>query len=103
MQGEVDRGKFEVVPDSKIPSLWKALAKQDALSTNNLSLNLEVATEAWNAARSDSARNGSSENSNGKAKNGVEEMAPVAGLGDGFDEEDDSLETQIACKLVDVM
>ena len=91
MQGEVDRGKFEVVPDSKIPSLWKALAKQDVLSTDNLTLNLEVAKEAWNAARSDSARNGSSENSNGKAKNGVEEMAPIAGLGDGFDEEDDSL------------
>lgn len=79
IQGEVDKGKFELVPESKAETVWNALSKQDVLTSDNLILNLKVATEAWNAGGGPS--NG---NSNG-------DSVPIGGLGDGFDEEDDSL------------
>lgn len=85
MQGEVYEGKYEVVPQKKIEDVWKELSKQDVLTSDNLELNLEVATEAWKAGgrgRNNGKRNG---------KSNGESSPPMAGLGDGFDEEDDSL------------
>ena len=96
LQGEVDKGNYEVVSPKKIESVWKALAKQDVLTSDNLSLNLEVGTEAWRAGANDNngERNGSRNGkSNGKFVsngNGNDNGTPMGGLGDGFDEEDDS-------------
>lgn len=87
IQGEVDKGKFEVVPDSKIESVWDALGKQDVLTNDNLSLNLKVATEAWDAGSS-SSNNSPANGKNGKSSGS---FLPIGGLGDGFDEEDDSM------------
>lgn len=94
MQGEVYRGNYEVVRQKRIEAVWKALAKQDVLTSDNLTLNLEVGADAWSAGASDDNDDNSS-NSNEKAdKNGESSNGsapPMGGLGDGFDEEDDSL------------
>ncbi|CAB9504624.1 UPF0301 protein [Seminavis robusta] len=100
IQEEVDKGKFELVPDSNIKSVWNALSKQDVLTSENLSLNLELATEAWNAGagRRNGKMNGAFTNgrSNGKEN---DNLPPMSGLGDGFDEEDDSLVFKSSVKV----
>eukprot|EP00977_Amphora_coffeiformis_P010838 scaffold2536_cov169-Amphora_coffeaeformis.AAC.31 len=80
IQGEVQEGRFEVIPDKNIPKVWESLAKQEVLSTMNLSLNLAAGEEAW-------TRGG--EGIPPKKKNGG--SVPIGGLGEGFDEDDDSL------------
>jgi len=80
MQGEVNLGKFEVIPDSQVHDVWDSLKKQEVLTKLNLVSNLAIADEAWEKGAD---RNG---------KDGKEEKeTPISGLGDGFDEEDDSL------------
>lgn len=96
IQGEVDKGRFEIVPESKIESVWEALGKQDVLTNDNLTLNLEVATEAWSAGGDPGAANGKNGKSNGKM------FPPIGGLGDGFDEEDDSLVFKSDVKVADL-
>jgi putative AlgH/UPF0301 family transcriptional regulator len=93
IQGEIDQENFDLVPEERTDEVWKSLSKQDVLSIDNLSLNLEIATEAWNLGsdgkKSPKGANGK-DNKNGKS-NGARKMLPMKGLGDGFDEEDDSL------------
>ena len=81
IQGEVEDGHFEVIPDRNIPKVWESLAEQEVLTNTNLSSNLAAAEEAW-------TRGG--EGLPLKKKNGGSSV-PIGGLGDGFDEEDDSL------------
>ena len=88
IQGEVDNGKFEIVPEGRIDWVWKSLSKQEVLTSGNLSSNLEIANEAWEVGGKDGPQNGKEKN--GKS-NGKSEHPPMKGLGDGFDEEDDSL------------
>jgi putative AlgH/UPF0301 family transcriptional regulator len=79
--GEFELGKFEQVSSSKIDNVWSALLRQqDVLTSSTLDSTLELSNEAWNAGNGKSSRNDS-----------VLEPTPIAGLGEGFDEEDDSL------------
>lgn len=80
LRGEIEEGRFEVIPDKNIPAVWSSLSKQEILKTGNLSLNLAAAEEAWTRA---------GEGIPPKKKNGS--SIPIGGLGEGFDEEDDSL------------
>jgi len=47
IQGEVAKGKFELIPEDRTPAVWGALAFQDVLATTNLITSLEVADAAW--------------------------------------------------------
>jgi hypothetical protein len=79
LQGELRRGKFEVIPDSQVPDVWNSLKKQEVLTKLNLVSNLAIASEAWTKA------------ANGYTAKKELNDTPIGGLGEGFDEEDDSL------------
>jgi len=81
IQGEVASGRFEVIPSSKTESVWTALKKQEKLTVDNLDQTLEAGAEGWGIGTHESTKNG-------KEK---EDFPPISGLGEGFDEEDDSL------------
>ena len=81
MQGEVEAGNFEIVPESQTEAVWNALSKQEVLTTSNLVKNLALAEEAWVAGEP---------KKNGKSSRGKKEMS-IAGLGENYDEEDDSV------------
>jgi len=83
MQGEIRAGKFEPIPPAKNEAVWDALAKQNILTNQNLVRNLVVAEDAW-AVGAPSKR----ERTNGDSE---APSTPIGGLGEGFDEEDDSL------------
>jgi putative AlgH/UPF0301 family transcriptional regulator len=80
MQGEVTVGKFEVIPDSQVHDVWNTLKKQEVLTKLNLVSNLALADEAW--------KKGADHNAIVEEK---DSEAPIVGLGEGFDEEDDTL------------
>ena len=80
LHGEIEKGRFEVIPDKNIPHVWSSLAKQQVLSNSNLSKNLALGEEAWTQG---------GKGIPDKKKNG--NPTPISGLGEGFDEEDDSL------------
>lgn len=81
LQGEANIGDFEVIPDSQIHDVWNTLKKQEVLTKLNLVSNLALADEAWKEGADKKAKK------NGKEK----KETPISGLGEGFDEEDDSL------------
>lgn len=81
MQGEVNIGNFEVIPESQVHDIWNTLKKQEVLTKLNLVSNLAIGDEAWEKGADRNAKNGKGENGE----------TPISGLGDGFDEEDDSL------------
>jgi putative AlgH/UPF0301 family transcriptional regulator len=81
MQGEIRSGRFEVVPERNTQAIWDELTKQEVLTEMNLVKNLVIADEAWNKGTA----NGK------KGKNGGSDTLPMGDLGEGFDEEDDSL------------
>jgi putative AlgH/UPF0301 family transcriptional regulator len=81
LQGKWNLGNmFEVIPDSQVHSVWDTLKKQEVLTKLNLVSNLAIADEAWKQGEDRTAKNEKRES----------EM-PIGGLGEGFDEEDDSL------------
>lgn len=81
LANEVKRGVFEVVEPSKVSDVFSTLQKQAILTTENLSRNIDISNEAWEkAARAESSTE----------KKGSEETLTV-GIGEGFDEEDDTL------------
>jgi putative AlgH/UPF0301 family transcriptional regulator len=83
IEGEIELGKFEMIPSSIRENVWSVLLRQqEVLTKMNFNNNLALAEEAWATASSKS--NGQS-SSNGKSRK------PIGGLGEGFDEEDDSL------------
>jgi putative AlgH/UPF0301 family transcriptional regulator len=81
MQGEVRRGRFEVIPDWQVPDVWDSLKKQEVLTKLNLVSNLAIANEAWTKAANGAAISEQEPNND----------TPIGGLGEGFDEEDDAL------------
>jgi putative AlgH/UPF0301 family transcriptional regulator len=81
MQGEIRAGRFEIVPESKTQDVWEELVKQEVLTETNLVKNLIIADNAWNKAKANGM----------KKTNGGSWTLPIGGLGDGFDEEDDSV------------
>lgn len=77
--GAFQKGNFEVIPFEKVKDVWKALSKQEILTTSNLVGNLAIANEAWTL--------GSRIESEQKQNKNV----PISGLGENFDEEDETL------------
>ena len=47
MQGEVQAGRFEVVPDSKVERIWNTLIQQEVLTAPSMVQSLAVSDEAW--------------------------------------------------------
>lgn len=47
IQGEIQAGKFEVIPESKTQDVWDALSKHVVLTNANMLRNLMIADEAW--------------------------------------------------------
>ena len=82
IEGEIEEGRFELIPNEKLGTVWSVLLKQQEVLTNmNLVYNLELGNEAW-ASTDDESR---------RLESGEQRQTPISGLGEGFDEEDDSL------------
>jgi putative AlgH/UPF0301 family transcriptional regulator len=82
IQGEIREGHFEVVADNKIQDIWDELAKQEVLSDENLMKNLIIAHEAWEKGGGVNVK---------QLKNGDSRQPPIEGLGEAFEEEDNSV------------
>jgi putative AlgH/UPF0301 family transcriptional regulator len=82
IEGELELGHFEEIADADAEEVWSILKKQQILTPLNLDSTLQLSEAAWKAAGK------SSEKKKDKKKNG---WIPLAGLGENFDEEDDSL------------
>ncbi|KAG7361158.1 ACR COG1678 domain containing protein [Nitzschia inconspicua] len=82
IEGELELGHFEEIPDSAVDDVWSVLKKQQVLTPLNLDAALRLSEDAWIAAGK------GKEKKNENKKNG---WNPFAGLGENFDEEDDSL------------
>jgi len=81
---EVENGRYEVVPPSQVSSMWEKLQEQDVLTKMNLIKTLSQGNDAWEAAGGNVEGTVASLNAN--------DDGPVTdGIGEGFDEEDDSL------------
>lgn len=77
LHDQVRSGKFEVVPAELIPNVWSSLLKQELLTNFNLMGNLAQSQEVWKAG--------------GKTQANIVEEPLTSGIGEGFDEENDSL------------
>jgi len=79
-----EEGRFKVVPLSKTQTVWNELARQTVISEDNFIKNIEIGEEAWRLGANEKEKNG---------KNGVFKikLPAIGGLGEGYDEEDDSL------------
>jgi putative AlgH/UPF0301 family transcriptional regulator len=81
IQGEIRAERFEVVPQSQAAAIWSELSKQEVLTPTNMISSLAIADRAWQYG---AVKN----NVSSKTKS---DKMPISGLGEGFDEEDDSL------------
>jgi putative AlgH/UPF0301 family transcriptional regulator len=86
MQGEVRAGFFEPIPLSKTAAVWDTLSKQEVLTNANLVRTLAIAGEAWSSGAPITQETENSDDDEASTTN-----TPIGGLGEGFDEEDDSL------------
>jgi putative AlgH/UPF0301 family transcriptional regulator len=82
MQGEVQMGRFEVVPRGATQSVWDALRKQDVLTKLTLIQSLSFGNEAWEKGANANLTPNTSTS---------DKQVSISGIGDNFDEEDDSL------------
>lgn len=89
LQDEVRLGKYEVISPRKTPEVWRMLLMQDVLSKANLLQNLAIAAKAW-------SRGGDI-----NTKDDKDEL-PICGLGENFDEEDDTLVFKSDVKVSDL-
>ena len=78
IQGEIKKGTFEVVPFEKTQAVWDILTKQELLTASNLVQNLAIGNEAW------------AQGALGDKKQEATPL-PMTGLGENYDEEDDSI------------
>lgn len=76
LNDQIKNGNFEVVPSEKVSNVWNSLSKQEMLTKLNLLQNLEQSDEAWSAG------------GDNQVKSNEEPL--TLGLGEGFDEENDS-------------
>jgi hypothetical protein len=83
---------MEIVPSDRTVDVWNTLIRQELLSKGTLEYNLNVAKEAWVKGGHEPE---SSLPENGKAvdnsSSGKATETPIGGLGENYDEEDDSL------------
>ena len=78
LQGEIEKGNFEAIPESKYKHVWTKLQGQkDVLTKINLIQNISYGQEAWEAGGDSQTR-----------KN--DEEVVTEGIGEGFDEFNDS-------------
>jgi putative AlgH/UPF0301 family transcriptional regulator len=85
MQGEIRNGNYEFVPEHKVSLMFDKLIQQEVLTEENLNKNLIIADQAWAVAES------SASNAETLSKNKRQDEIPIGGLGEGYDEEDDTL------------
>lgn len=81
LASEVTRGAFEVVEESRVAEVFRSLQNQETLTEDNLAANVATANEAWREAGSGAPP---------PVNRGAEESLTV-GIGEGFDENDDTL------------
>ena len=86
---EVKRGVFEIVPQSKVQRVFDILLKQEINNAETLARNFELSLEAWEAA-SDMK----------KARKSSDTL--TLGIGEGFDEDDDSVVFNSSKKVSDL-
>ena len=88
MQGEIDKGNFQLIAPSRVDDLWKVLQKQEVLDKLNFVKNVQIANEAWEFAGGASAPS----------------KAPTVtdGIGEGYDEQDDSVVHKTEKKVKDL-
>jgi putative AlgH/UPF0301 family transcriptional regulator len=84
IEGEQELGHFEVIADSSADEIWSVLKRQEILTPLNLDATLQLSEESWLVAGKGIHKSKKKD----KKKNG---WNPLAGLGENFDEEDDSL------------
>jgi putative AlgH/UPF0301 family transcriptional regulator len=77
---EVKRGVFEMVPRSKVEKVFAILQKQEVNNAGTFIKNFELSLEAWEQAESDE-----------KTAIRPKPDTLTVGVGEGFDEEDDSV------------
>ena len=77
IQGEVDEGRFQVIPQSQVSDVWNGLKKQQVLSKVNLLQNLSSGNTAWKASFVNDVA-------------ASEEDVVSDGIGEGYDEENDA-------------
>lgn len=82
IEGEIEAGKFKLLPSSARDGVWSSLLKQqEVLTEHNFGRTLSLAEEVWASADPNVKRNTSQNRSR---------LLPIGGLGEGFDEDDDS-------------
>mmetsp|Transcript_45024 Transcript_45024/g.109432 ORF Transcript_45024/g.109432 Transcript_45024/m.109432 type:complete len:553 (-) Transcript_45024:1508-3166(-) len=94
MEGAIEMGDFELVPSSACDTVWSMLKKEhNVLTRSTLKVNLALSEETWSVATNKSDQSSSSfSSSNGRRNNILSSMLePLRGLGEHFDEEDDSV------------
>ena len=47
MQGEIESGRFEIIPSTQTQAVWDSLSRQQVLNEWNLHENLAIADESW--------------------------------------------------------
>lgn len=86
IEGEIDIRNFEIVPQSCVDNVWVTLvSQQQTLSESNFKQTLAISDKAWSFAV----------DARGDATSAAEKIRkssfiPLLGLGENFDEEDDS-------------
>ena len=88
MEGEIKAGNFEIIPKNKLSDVFNALLRQEVLSSETLQTNLDICNEAWNLGADSS-----------KVTESSEDDLILDGIGDEFDEENDSTVFQSNEKL----
>lgn len=89
MQDEVRKGNFEVVPSPKTNEIWRMLLMQDVLSDDNFVQTLALAGKAW-------SRGGNVDDQDEAGD------TPIGGLGENFDEEDETMVFNSDRKVADL-
>ena len=79
-EGEIELKKIEIIINSTRDNVWSVLLRQQVLTKTNVGRSLALAEETWEAANA----NCRSQSNKEKKQNSI------SGVGEGFDEEDDS-------------
>ncbi|CAJ1961075.1 unnamed protein product [Cylindrotheca closterium] len=83
IEGELNSGTFKKVPKTARKNVWNSLLRlQDVMTQHNFHDTISLAQDAWSSA--DATRKG------GDKEPKSSDQLPIGGLGEGFDEEDES-------------
>mmetsp|Transcript_23419 Transcript_23419/g.35889 ORF Transcript_23419/g.35889 Transcript_23419/m.35889 type:complete len:659 (-) Transcript_23419:64-2040(-) len=81
LANEVKRGVFEVVPNEKQSLVIETLQTQTILTKDNLAENIKITQDAWDKAA----------DPNSSCKSTGTDVVLTTGIGEGFDEDDDTV------------